>query len=171
VSLGPAPGYTVFNTYVYNTGWANIGRGSASVFEVSRGGSGSVVVHAVGSFMREDGSGAVPGLQHETWTTIYPGGHVFIRRHLITGASPITLYNFGGKAIDASQASTWNAIFTGAPGDTTYPAGTNTTAGNGTEGWIGFWQAGGGAGQSLGVGVSSWQSPDYGFPDKDIRIL
>ena len=171
VSLGPAPGYTVFNTYVYNTGWANIGRGSASVFEVSRGGSGSVVVHAVGSFMREDGSGAVPGLQHETWTTIYPGGHVFIRRHLVTGAGAVALSNFGGKAIDVSTASTWNAIFTGAAGDSSYPNGANTSAGNGGESWIGLWQGGSGPGQSLSVGMSSWQSQDFGFTYRTVRVL
>jgi hypothetical protein len=113
----------------------------------------------------------VPGLQHETWTTIYPGGHVFIRRHLITGASAVALSNFGGKAIDVSTASTWNGIFTGAASDTSFPNGTNTSAGNGTESWIGFWQGASGPGQSLSVGMSSWQSQDFGFTYRTIRVL
>jgi len=113
----------------------------------------------------------VPGLQHETWTTIYPGGHVFIRRHLITGASAVVLANFGGKAIDVSTASTWNGIFTGAATDTSYPNGTNTSAGNGSESWIGFWQGGSGPGQSLSVGMSSWQNQDFGFTYRTVRVL
>ncbi len=171
VNVGPPSGYTVFNTYVNNGGWANIGRGTASVLEMTRSGSGSAVVHAVGAFMREDGSGPVPGLQHETWTTIYPGGHVFIRRHLITGASAVVLSNFGGKAIDVSSASSWNGIFTGAASDSSYPNSANTSAGNGSESWIGFWQAGSGPGQSLSVGMSSWQSQDFGFTYQTIRVL
>src|SRR5207302_11324849 len=99
-----------------------------------------------------------------------PGGHVFIRRHLITGASAVTLSNLGGKAIDVSTASTWNAIFTGAASDRIYPTGSATLAGNGSEGWIGLWQSGSGPGQSLSVGISSWQSQDFGFTYRKIRL-
>ena len=139
VNLGPPAGFTVFDMYVNPAhGWGDIGGGAASVLEVLRNTPSSVVVHAMGAFMYTDGTGAVPGLQHETWTTIYPGGRVFIRRHLITGATPPNLYNFAGKSLDVSPASTWNAIFTGAASDTAYPGGTNTTAGNGGESWLGF---------------------------------
>jgi len=168
VNVGPPAGYTLFNTYVMDsTGWADIGRGAANLLEVTRGTPTSVVIHAIGTFVHEVGTAtAVAGLQHETWTTVYPGGHVFIRRHLVTGAGPVVLSNFGGKALDASAASSWNAIFTGAGSDTAYPAGVNTSAGNGTESWIGLWQGGG-----LSVGMSSWQSQDFGFTYRDIRLL
>jgi hypothetical protein len=162
----------VFDSYVSDSvGWANIGRGTAGVLEVTRTSSGSVVVHAVGSFMHENGSGAVSDLQHETWTTVYPGGHVYIRRQLTTGSSAVSLSNLGGKAIDLSPASTWKGIFTGVASDTSYPNGTNAYVGTGSESWLGFWQGGTGAGQSMGVGVSSWQSQDFGASYSLVRLL
>ena len=172
VNVGPASGYTVFETYVNDgTGWANIGRGNADLLEVVRSGSGSVVVHGVGSFMHEDGSGPVAGLKHETWTTLYAGGRVSIQRQLKTGASTVNLANFGGKAIDVSTAAGWYGIYSGGPGDTSLGSGTNTWTGNGSEPWVGFRQAGSGPGQSLGVGLSSWQGPDFGIADSDLRLL
>src|SRR5438270_2758177 len=166
-NIGPPAGFTLFDLYVSPAhGWANIAAGSAGVLEVLRNTPSSVVVHAVGAFMYTDGTGPVANLQHETWTTVYPGGRVFIRRHVITGASSVNLYNFGGKSLDVSPASSWNGIFTGAATDTSYPAGTNATAGNGTESWLGFWQPSG-----VGVGVASWQAQDFGISSKDVRLL
>jgi len=172
VNIGPAPGYTLFDMYVNDAhDWGEIGHGTASVLQVVRSSPDSVVVHAIGAFQHEDGSGPVSGLQHETWTTIYPGGRLFILRHMIVGANPVTLYNIGGKALDVSSATTWHAIFDGAASDTSFPSGTNTSAGNGSESWLGFWQAGSGPGQNLSTGVTSWQGNEYGLTYKDVRIL
>ena len=121
--------------------------------------------------MHEDGSGPVAGLKHETWTTLYAGGRVSIQRQLKTGASTVNLANFGGKAIDVSTAAGWYGIYSGGPGDTSLGSGTNTWTGNGSEPWVGFRQAGSGPGQSLGVGLSSWQGPDFGIADSDLRLL
>ena len=171
VNVGPPAGYTLFDTYVNSGGWAEIGRGPASLLEVIRSSATSVVVHAVGVFMHEDGSGAVVGLQHETWTTLYPGGRVFLRRQLKTGAGAVALSNLGGKSLDVSPATTWRAIFTGAPSDTSYPSGTDGSLGNGSESWLGFSQAGSGPGQSLGIGLSSWQTLDFGLTYTKVRVL
>ena len=172
VNIGPPSGYSLFDTYIQDSGgWADIGRGTASVLEVTRTSAGSVVVHSIGAFMHENGSGAVAGLQHETWTTLYPGGRVYLQRRLITGAGAVALTNFGGKSLDVSNASTWNAIFTGAPADASYPAGTDASLGNGSETWLGFWQSGSGPGLSMGAGLSSWQSPDFGLTYRTVRVL
>jgi hypothetical protein len=141
-NLGPAAGYTVFDTYLNQSGWANIARGQATTFEVLRNSPGSVVIHALGQFMHEDGSGPVAGLQHETWTTLYPGGRVFLQRRLTIGGAPLSVANFGGKAVDVSTATNWWGIYTGVAGDVTFGSGTNAYAGNGKEGWIGFYSRG-----------------------------
>jgi len=155
-NLGPPAGYTVFNTYLNANGWADIGGGPATTLEILRNSPSSVVIHAVGQFMHEDGSGAVAGLQHETWTTLYPGGRAALQRRLLVGSSPVAVTNFAGKAVDLSTAATWSGIFTGVATDTSWGSGTDAHLGNGTEGWIGFYQP-----SQLGVGTASWSAADF----------
>jgi hypothetical protein len=110
-------------------------------------------------------------VQQESWTTVYPGGYVFIERHIVTGSASHTLVNAAPASVDLCLCSSLYGIFDGSPSDTAYPSPDDLHAGDGSERWWGQYQAGTGPGQSLGVLEIAYQDGSFGMDYADMRLI
>jgi hypothetical protein len=177
-NLGPQPGYTVFNSYLFNAGaatWGLIGSGSATTFAVTSQSAESTTIHVITPYHCEadppGGACLLNDVTAESWTTIYPGGYVFFERRIITGASAHSLQNAAPASVDLCLCTSLNGIFDGAGSDTSYPSPFDVHAGNGSELWWGQYQNPTGSGASLGVLQSAYQDNSFGMKFTDMRLI
>jgi hypothetical protein len=175
-NLGPQPGYTVFNSYLYSNGyWSLIGSTRADVFEVYRASPESATIHVLTHYgcelLQAGKTCPLSDLKSESWTTLYPKGQVFFERRIITPSASHTLDNVAAESIDLCHCSSWNGIYDGVASDTTYPSGSNVHAGNGSERWWGQYQHVSGPGGTLGVSQASFLDSSFGFVNADMRLI
>jgi hypothetical protein len=185
-NLGPQPGYSVFNSYlldsrVYDPSvplgvWGELGGGQATTFEVVKQSPESATVHVITPYYCEQvdapgGTCFLTDVRQESWTTVYPGGYVFIERHIITSSTPHTLVNAAPASVDLSLSPRLYGIFDGITSNTQYPSPDDLHAGTGDERWWGQYQTGTGPGQSLGVLEIAYQDQSFGLTYADMRLI